>query len=368
MTLQGKGFFTFSLPECEGGEPSSILAAAQAANLSHVLVKIADGEKVFGLDASGFDFTAPVVQALRGGGIAVWGWHSANGNDPSAEAAIAITRIQNLGLDGYVVEAKDGYSRTGMAGAARQFMTAVRTTLKIPIALSSYRFPNYHPDLPWSTFLEFCDLHMPQVTWEQAHNAGEQLRESKRQCDALPNARLCIPTGAAYATSGWSPTAEAIVDFLNTAKALGLPAVNFLTWDTCRQSLPLIWTTIADFAWPAVAPVPIQETPPPLSLQDAFLEMFLAALNGHQAAQASALYDPDAIQVRADQLLPGAAAIQTGYTTFFNSLPTGTIFSISQAQVEEDLRNFSWQAGPLTGETTLLLQNDKIILDYTFVS
>ncbi len=44
---------------------------------------------------------------------------------------------------------------------------------------------------------------------------------------ALPNARPYIPTGAAYATSGWSPTAAEIIDFLNTAKALGLPAVNF---------------------------------------------------------------------------------------------------------------------------------------------
>ena len=30
MTLQGKGFFAFNLPDCEGGDPSSILAAAQA--------------------------------------------------------------------------------------------------------------------------------------------------------------------------------------------------------------------------------------------------------------------------------------------------------------------------------------------------
>ena len=67
MTLQGKGFFTFNLPDCEGGDPGSILAAAQAAGLSHVIVKIADGVQAAGLDASGIDFTAPVVQALHAG-------------------------------------------------------------------------------------------------------------------------------------------------------------------------------------------------------------------------------------------------------------------------------------------------------------
>jgi hypothetical protein len=367
MLLQGKGFFTYLLPECEGGDPGSIVAAAQAAGLSHVIVKIADGEQAFGLDASGIDFTAPVVQALRTARIAVWGWHYIYGNNPVAEATTAIARAQALGLDGYVVNAENEYQRPGMDSAARQFMTAVRDALTIPIALSSFRFPNYHPELPWSIFLEFCDLHMPQVTWEQAHNAGAQLRESKRQCDALPNARPYIPTCAAYGTSGWSPTAEEIIDLLTTAKALGLPAVNFFNWDACRNNLTDLWTTIAEFAWPAPSASPNKETPP-LPIADAFLTSFLEALNGHQSEQASALYDPAAFQVWADQILPGNAAIQTGYAAFFDSLPAGTIFTISQAQVEDDLRIFSWKAGPVRGETTLVLENGKIILDYTFIS
>ena len=320
MTLQGKGFFTFSLSECEGGEPNTILATAQAAGLSHVIVKIADGVNDFGVDASGNDYTAPIVQVLRSVGIAVWGWHTIHGHDASAEATIAIARTQALSLDGYVVEVKSEYDRNGMAGAARQFMSIVRHELTIPIALHSYRFPNYHPELPWSTFLEFCDLHMPQVTWEQAHNAGDQLRKSQRQCASLPNARPCLPTGAAFATTGWSPTAEEINEFLNTAKAIGLPAVNFFNWDTCRRNLPHLWITIADFAWPAEAPHSI-ETMAPIAPPDTFLAQFLAALNSRQAAQASILYDPAAIQVRADQTLTGAAAIQTGYLAFFDSLP-----------------------------------------------
>jgi hypothetical protein len=366
MTLQGKGFFTLNLPKCEGGEPASILSAAQAAGLSHVLVKIADGEAAFGVDAAGIDITAPVVQALRAGGIAVWGWHSVHGDSPLAEAAMAIARAQALGLDGYVVEAKGAYSHTDMAAAARQFMSAVRNALTIPIALSSYRFPNYHPGLPWSTFLEFCDLHMPQVTWDQAHNAGAQLRESKRQCDSLPNARPYIPTGPAYTKSGWSPTTGEINDFLSTAKTLEIPAVNFYHWDACQHDLPLLWTAITDFAWPA-PPLIITQATASVPAPDAFLTGFLAALNGRQVAQISTLYDPAAIQVRADQILPGSAAIQSGYAAFFDSLPDGSFFTISQALVEDDSRQFSWKAGPLTGETTLVLRDEKILLDYTFV-
>jgi len=375
MTLQGKGFFTFNLPDCEGGDPSSILAAAQAAGLSHIIVRIADGSKAVGVDASGVDFTTPVVKALQQGGMAVWGWQYIYGDNPSAEATIAITRTHALGLDGYVMCAGEEYERPGRASAAHQFVTTVRAALKVPIALSSYRFPNYHTKFPWSDFLLSCDLHMPKIYWELAHNAGEQLSESKRQCDALPNAKPYIPSGAAYCASGWSPTAQDITDFLNTAELLSLPAVNFFDWDTSQASLPLTWKAIASFPWPA-APQgnPPGQTPttvpsaPPITLPDTFLLQFLAALNSHNAAQVSALYDPASIQVWADQILRDSTSIQASFAAFFNSLPAETVFTSPTALVNDDLHMFSWKAGQLTGETILTLKNGKIILDYTFIS
>ena len=375
MTLQGKGFFLFQIPECEGGDPAAILAAAQTAGFSHVLVKIADGVKPFGIDPAGSDYTLRVVQALRGAGIAVWGWHYVYGNNPSAEADVAIRRTQTLGLDGYVVDAEQEYKQPGKAAAARQFMAAVRSALdNIPIALSSYRFPNYHPELPWAVFLEKCDLHMPQVYWEQAHNAGAQLRESKRQCDALPNARPYIPTGATYGTSVWNPTAVDVTDFLNTARDLGLPAANFFDWDFCRKSLPKLWAAIADFDWPAPSQLvpgvitPGTTLPPPPPEPDAFATSFLAALNSRQAEQIAILYAPVALRVCDTRLLTGATAIQQDYATFFAGLPGGDSFIMTHIEVADDVRYLAWKAGLLTGQTTLVLEDEKINLDFTFLA
>jgi hypothetical protein len=373
MTLQGKGFFSVNLPDCESGNPDSILAVAQAAGLCRIMVKVADGTQAAGTDASGVDFTAPVVQAFQQAGMAVWGWQVVYGNSPAAEAAIAITRTQALGLDGYVVFAGTEFELSGRAGAAHQFISMVRAALKVPIALSSFRFPNYHPKFPWSEFLFSCDLHMPQVYWEQAHNADYQLRESKRQCDALPNAKPYIPTAAAYTVPGWSPTAQDVTDFLDTAYALDLPAVNFFNWDTCRANLPLSWKAIASFPWPAPAqgyqpaqtPTAVTETVPPSS-PDALLLRYFAALNSRNAAQAAALYDPAAIQVWANQIRRDTISIQAGFAAFFSSVPTGTVFSITSAQMKDDLHTFSWKAGPFAGETVLTIKNGKIILDYTF--
>ncbi len=297
MTLQGKGFFTFNLSECEGGDAAAIVAAAKEAGLSHVIVKIAEREQVSGINSAGTDDTAPVVQALHAAGIDVWGWHHVCGDNPSGEAKTAVQRTQSLGLKGYVVNAEAEYERPGREAAARHFISALRSSLTVPIALSSFRFPNYHPDFPWTAFLEGCDIHMPKVFWEQAYNAGEQLRESKRQCDALPNARPYVPSGAAYITSGWAPLPADTVEFLDTAQSLELPAVNFFQWDQCRKYLPNNWTTIAGYSWP----LPLPENPPDLpasseskdSSPDAFSLIFLASLNSRKAAQVASLYDPE---------------------------------------------------------------------------
>jgi hypothetical protein len=371
MTLQGKGFIINELLKCEDGEPGAILAVAQAAGLSHVVIKVADGERAFGEDDLGADPAARIIPALKQVGIKVWGWHSVVGNNPDGEAAIALGRSQALGLDGYVVCAGEEYSRPGRAEAARQFMQAIRSGLGIPIAFSSFRFPNFHPDLPWSTFLEFCDVHMPQVSWEQAHNAGEQLRESKRQCDALPNSRTFIPTGPVYNISGWNPRPEEIIEFLITAVSMGLPAVNFFDWENCRRDHPQLWTAIAEFGWPgfqrknqATAASNLQALP---SSPDEVLAHFLEALNSRQALQTSALYDQAAMRVCGEQIMSGADAIQKGYGSFFESLPDGPVEFLKQTDMGEDTHMLSWKAGPLSGETTLVLENGKIRLDYTFL-
>jgi hypothetical protein len=391
MTLQGKGFFTFLLPECEKGAPAAILAAAQAAGLSHVLVKIADGARPFGVDAAGCDFTAPVVQALRGAGIAVWGWHYVYGNDPAGEAKVAVQRAGALGLDGYVVDAEQEYKQPGKDKAARQFMAAVRAGLDIPLALSSYRFPDYHPELPWAAFLELCDYHMPQVYWEQAHNAGAQLRESKRQCDALPNARPYLATGTAYGTPGWAAAPADIADFLNTAKTLGIPAANFFSWDYCRLHLPAVWKAVADFDWPAPAqtvvtvPQPLVDVPPapdpapvlpvtpdpepapaPVPQPDAFTVQFLAALNDLAPGPAAAFYKPDAIHVRGASVARSAASIRTDYAAFFAGLPAGTQFRLTHFESRGDARYLAFQAGTRSGQMSLVLRGDEIEFGYLF--
>ena len=362
MTLQGKGFFTNILSDCEGGDPAAIVLAAKDAGLSHVIVKIAEAENPVGISPKGLDSTAPVVRSLQAAGISVWGWHHIRGNDPAAEARIAVERLHALGLEGYVVNAESEYEQPGREPTARLFISALRSSLTVPIALCSYHFPNFHPEFPWSAFLEGCQYHMPKVFWEQAHNAGEQLRESKRQCDALPNARNYVPAGAVYRTTGWAPLPTDISDFLDTACSLGVSAVNFFQWDHCRNYLRANWTTISNFSWTAPHPQPESPSPDPFSTE------FLATLNSRKAAQVAALYDPSAIRTWVDETAYGVIDIQNSYAALFKKLPPAIVFNLVQAHVDNDVHFLTWKAGRLSGETTLVLKNGKIIQDYTFVS
>jgi hypothetical protein len=94
----------------------------------------------------------------------------------------------------------------------------------------------------------------------------------------------------------------------------------------------------------------------------------MATLNSRKAGQVAALYDPAAVRTWVDETLYGLIAIQDGYATLFANLPEGIEFSLTQAQVDNDVHFLSWKAGPLTGETTLVLKNGKIVQDYTFIS
>ena len=375
MTLQGKGFFTLHLSNCEGGNPAAILSKAHAAGLSHILIRIADGTTAWSEPSTETDADAVIVQALHLAGIDVWGWHTPSGKDPDAEAALVTSQVQALHLDGLVVDAGEEFQRPGMDTVARRFMSTLRASLKMPIGLSSFRFPQFHPHFPWSTFLEFSDLHLPKVYWEQDHNAGEQLRESKRQCDALPNARPCIPTGGIYRAPGWAPSTTEIADFLQTAKALNLPGVNFFSWDSCSNTLPYLWNTIAGFSWPQASmhdSLPVADTLPAPEThsdasQDAFTLAYMGALNSRQAGQMIHFYDPQAIQVWADQILRGLAEIQTVFSTFFSKLPAGLNFTLSQARNENDQYLLTWQVGTLSGESTLVIKGGKIALEYTIL-
>ncbi|HEY3344630.1 MAG TPA: nuclear transport factor 2 family protein [Anaerolineaceae bacterium] len=361
VAVQGKGFFIWKIPSCEGGNAQAIATQAQVAGLNFVVIKIADGTRPMNYDtARSVDLIPPVALALKAAGIQVWGWHYVYGYDPLGEARKAIQRMQALNLDGYVIDAEAEYKQAGKDKAARQYLAELRSAYpSLPIGLSSYRFPSYHKDFPWQAFLDGIDYHMPQVYWEQAHNAGTQLTRTVQEFQAMTPYRPVLPTGPGYKTGGWAPTEADTKEFLSTALSLGLPTVSFFSWDECRRDLPKIWTTIGDFNYQGAA-----------STGQDVAGKLIDALNQRNLDQAVSLYNPNAVQITSSRTIQGQDAIKTWYASLLNQLPAST-FTLTGLSGTGNSRHFTWQAtstrGAIhNGSDTLGLVDGKINYHYSF--
>ncbi len=362
MGLQGRGFFIWKVWDCAGGNAERIASAAQSAGLSHVLIKIADGSNPVNIDKeTKIDLVPPVVAALQARGIQAWGWHYVYGDDPIGEARVAVQRVQELNLQGYVIDAEIQYKQPGRAAAARRYMNELRRSLtSLPIALSSYRFPTYHPELPWHDFLEQCDYNMPQVYWEKSHNPADQLARTVKEFQAQTPYRPVIPTAPTYKWDGWRPTDQDIKEFLQAAKKLHLPAVNFFSWDECERDLKNLWDLIAEKPPQKPPEEPTKDIP----------HQWIEALNKHDPNAVVSLYQPNAVQITAARTIQGQAALSAWYQDLFTKTLPDAKFSLTSFSGSGRTRHVTWGArsahGSIkNGKDTFGLLDGKIIYHYT---
>lgn len=255
ITPKGKGMFLWNYTKTI----DAIVDECLDANLDHILLKIADGAVEFSptYDKMG------LIKALQAAGIEVWGWHYVYLNLPIAEAKIAKAMMEKYPLTGYVI---DGEAECkGKPNQATQFMIELKTDgtgyTTFSIGLSSYRYPRYHATFPWKQFRNYCDFDMPQVYWVDSHNPTIQLATSHAEFAKLEPKLPYVATGAAWrnlnsnGTVKWTPTPQELTDFMQKAKDLGLPGVNF--WEFNKTiALPALWDAISDFVWIVPPPLP----------------------------------------------------------------------------------------------------------------
>jgi hypothetical protein len=361
--MRGKGFFTWKLPRAEGGNPALISATAKSADLSHVVIKIADGKYAYhGEYGNPHDYVTPTIEALRMADIKVWGWHYVYGDDPIGEADIAIQRIQQYNIDLYAIDAEKEYKAPGKYIAARRFMSRLRSALPdTPLALCSYRYPSLHPEIPWKDFLELCDYSMPQVYWEAKHDPAYQLERCYKEYQTRVLSRPLIPVGAAFREAGWQPTVEDVQVFLQKALELNLNAVSFWEWTDARSGImPGVWEAIRDTHWPG------DPLPPNMG------ETLIEALNEHDTAKITSLYLPNSVHITAGRTVQGSQNINDWYTELlFKTLPQATFRLSGFAGSIGNIYHMIWTATSPSGRIdngrdTLGIMGGKIAYHYTF--
>jgi hypothetical protein len=275
-----------------------------------------------------------------------------------------VQRCVQLKLDGYVLDAEREYKQPGKATAARVFMNILRAGIpNTLIALSSFRYPSFHPQLPWGVFLEKCDLNMPQVYWEQANNPDQQLARCLSEFSNLQLVgvvRPVVPTGSAYGvpSPAWRATAGDITKFYTKALSLGLPAANLYSWDYARAPGNTdLWDAAANFNWPAPQPKDI-------------VTRYFEALNSGDPNQVLGLYQPNVGHVTAERTVVGLDDLARWYVDLLKNKLPGARFTVQDGSGSGNSRHFRWSASGPTGvvadgDDTLGLRDGLIQYHYT---
>jgi hypothetical protein len=361
MTLTGKGMMIWQIPNCESGNVTTIASMAASAGFSYIMIKIADGPYAYSKNKT---LLPSLVTALKAKGIGVWGWHYIYGENPSGEAAIAISQMNTYDLDGYVIDAESEFEVSGASTTAATFMTALRKGLPSkPVGLCAFRWPSYHPTFPWAAFLSKCDYNMPQVYWMSAHNPAYQLDKTLTEFKALGNYKPIIPTGPAFYESSWSPTSAEVTSFLNEAKTLGMTGAHFFSWDDCRKNLSGVWSTITNYSWPGTTTPVVKD----------ITQQYIDALNTKNLDTIMALFTSEAVHIDAQSTIQGTTTIRAWFTNLLNNVLPNATFTLGTTSGTGTTRNFAWtatsSAGKVTnGSDTLGLVDSKIAYHYTFFS
>lgn len=256
FTNAGKGMTIWVVRDCEKGNLDKIILEIKDGKFSHINIKVANSTIASNIE-NGIDLAKQLIDKCRAEvpGIKIMGWHYVFGDNPSGEAAIAIKRCHELGLDAYAIDAEKEYKNKPMA--ATIFMNILRAAIDIPVGLYSYRYPSVHPELPWKEFRAKCDFDIPQVYWQEAHNPDVQLEASWTEFSLMTPKLDYIPCGSAYLAGEWVPTEDDIKKFLNKAVSMGLSGANFWEWGRTRMYAEQLWPVIKAYEWPSEEPMPL---------------------------------------------------------------------------------------------------------------
>jgi len=223
------------------GTPTEVANYCAGLGLTAITMKVANGYLLYdGLD--------PYIEALRAKGIAVGGYHylycgvnfTTGGSDyvltgitPEREAEVSLQAIDRYDLTHFSIDAEREFKVWNQNERAARYMTAFKPYAGVPVCISTYRFPSYHPEFAWKGFMTTAggvDFYLPQVYWappSATRGPVNELRQSWSEYQTLAGklgvpmkAEIFVPTGRCYIGDGYpspGPTQAEMIDFLTEA-------------------------------------------------------------------------------------------------------------------------------------------------------
>jgi hypothetical protein len=174
-SFRGHGTFVYLAKDTVNAFGSAAAAAQAMAHcgMRSAWVRVHGRTSGFGHDPS----TRDLVAALRAAGIAVAGWGWCQGDDPAAEAQLAIDNLAALNISDYVADIEEGVNHAHWTTAAvADFLGRVRAGMPATgsLAVSSFPVITWHSPELMKAAEPFADAFAPQTYWFHFPNAKMQ--------------------------------------------------------------------------------------------------------------------------------------------------------------------------------------------------
>ncbi len=199
---------------------------AAGAGVRTLYVKAADGT------SPEPQFSSALVSEIRSAGTNVCAWTFMYGSDPSAEAAVAASAV-NDGAQCLVIDAEGSADVPNLYGAAQVFVRTLRAQVgaKFPIGLAGQAEVAEHPSFPYSVFLGpgGFNVVLPLIYWLDFGQSVDGAYAQTMAANAIYG-RPILPVGQLYD----SPTSPELERFRALASAYGAAGISFFDLDAAQ--------------------------------------------------------------------------------------------------------------------------------------
>lgn len=198
QAVSGHGVFIYDAAAtiARYGSAAMVATAVKACDMQHAWVRIHGAHNPEPVTP-----TVSLIAALKEAEIAVAGWGWDQGDNVEIEVELAITTLNEFGLEHYVADVEDGVHGANWTPAeVKKFFKSLREALpNAQIGLSTFGFIPYHKPQLMAAAEPFVDFFAPQTYW---FNYPSQKLLKAAQVDpseyvlnnAASYAKLCIET------------------------------------------------------------------------------------------------------------------------------------------------------------------------------
>lgn len=178
LPIQAKGIWIWKLWNANSGDLNSVISTLKREGISWLVIKMGDSDSYYNLPgkylytwAGKYGGMDSVIERFHCSNIKVLGYQYVYGiphwGTGVTEADVANSILSVNGIDGLIIDAEIEYDTlTNRYSIAKAYLDTIRTHHPNSfVGLTSWARVGVHSTFPWTTFLTYVGVNMPQTYW-----------------------------------------------------------------------------------------------------------------------------------------------------------------------------------------------------------